>query len=120
MDLFPDEHFQKFQENMEGYDIIVKIGDSIEILPTLEEKYGLIFIDSMHTEPHISQDIQNAWNLLEDNGILAIHDYNNLKWTDVRKAVQNFMLANSIGFYKQTGSANLIALRKYVPTPEQV
>lgn len=112
VDLFPEEQLEKFKENTASLNVEILQGDSTKILPTLKEKYGLIFIDGNHTREYFEQDLNNSWNLLEDNGIIVIHDYNNDKWQDVKKVVQEFMVKHETPFHNQFGSANLVALKK--------
>lgn len=38
------------------------------------QKYDLIFIDGFHHSNQVERDIVNAWNCLNPNGIILIHD----------------------------------------------
>lgn len=39
------------------------------------ENIGFIFIDCMHTEECFEKDLHNSFNMINDNGLVAIHDY---------------------------------------------
>jgi len=55
------------------------------VLKNIEADF--VYIDGNHNEEYIKYDIWHYWNLVNDIGILAGHDYN-LK--QVRKAVEDF------------------------------
>lgn len=66
-----------------------KIGSSIEIVPTLKEKFDFIFIDGNHNYEYINKDLKNAL-IKVDSGIISGHDYSR-KHPGVVKAVnENF------------------------------
>lgn len=56
-----------------------------------EIQADLIFLDGDHTEPFISADIKEYYQLLKPSGILSGHD---IQWPTVRKALEKFCLDN--------------------------
>lgn len=49
---------------------------SHDILPKLKNKFDLILIDGDHSTNAAKIDIENSLNLINDNGIILIHDSN--------------------------------------------
>lgn len=54
-----------------------------------------VYIDGNHTDPYVSRDIENYWNVVKPGGILGGHDYTlpstkDYKY-DVHSAVDNFV-----------------------------
>ncbi len=39
-----------------------------------EEKFDIIFVDGMHTEEQATIDIDNSFKVLNENGIIVVHD----------------------------------------------
>jgi predicted O-methyltransferase YrrM len=66
-------------------------GSSFQVLPSLAEsgeKFGLVFIDGDHAYDSVTQDARNAWALLDEDGVLACHDYlETCCCTDVKPAL---------------------------------
>ena len=48
-----------------------------------------IFVDGGHDYESVKSDILNYWPKLKNGGIMAVHDYGNLKWPEVRKATDD-------------------------------
>jgi len=66
-------------ESVKGYDNVKAIvGTSQEVLPTLKETFDYIFIDGDHSFEGVYHDIKNCWPLLEEGGVLVLHDYGNV------------------------------------------
>ena len=51
------------------------LGTAEEILPTLEQEYDLVFLDSDHGADTSPGQIEESWKLVKPGGILAGHDY---------------------------------------------
>lgn len=47
----------------------------------------LVFLDGDHREASVAADIDAVWPLLREGGILAGHDYGNVTWPGVSRAV---------------------------------
>lgn len=41
-----------------------------------QTRFDVIFIDGLHLAPQVDRDILNAWNHLEDDGFIVLHDCN--------------------------------------------
>lgn len=50
-------------------------GDSLEVVPTLSEKFDCVFVDGYHVDPYPYKDIVNSHRVLRDDGQLIVDDY---------------------------------------------
>ena len=50
-------------------------GRSQDILPSIDRKFDLVFIDGMHSYEQVKLDIELCWDLVKDDGFFAFHDY---------------------------------------------
>lgn len=71
------------------HNVRVHRGRFAEVLPTLQARFDLIFIDGSHDADSVRQDIDLALPLLHPQGVLAFHDYadGETSWPDVREVV---------------------------------
>jgi predicted O-methyltransferase YrrM len=64
---------------------------SATALPTLLATIGatadLVFLDGDHREDSVTADIEAAWPLVKEGGLLSGHDYGNATWPGVSRAV---------------------------------
>ena len=82
------EAFDKFKHNTQNFDNINVYRDTSQnILPTLKEKYDLIYIDGDHKLESVYNDIKMSCDLLTDNGVIIIDDYGTKSLPEVRLAV---------------------------------
>lgn len=85
----------RFKNNPE---VEVVVGLSQEVLPKLNEKFDMIYLDASHQYNNICTDIENSIPLLKEDGILALNDYTiyNPDGDDygVIKACNQFLIAN--------------------------
>lgn len=67
-----EKRFEIAKRNFESINANVKmhLADANEILPKLNEKYDLIFIDA--SKGHYAEFLENSYNLLNDSGIIFI------------------------------------------------
>lgn len=72
-----------------GYDATVHIQDSCDEWPesTTAQKYGVIHVDGGHEADTCLNDLQKAWPLLADGGVMLLDDYD---FKDVRDATAQF------------------------------
>jgi SAM-dependent methyltransferase len=49
-------------------------GSSDDFFKINNEKFDIIFIDGLHTEQQVLQDIQNAFECLAEGGVIVLHD----------------------------------------------
>lgn len=79
--------FQKFMKDLEVYDLIKPLrmtsDDAYQALKNV--KASFIFIDGLHTDPYVTNDINNYSKLLTTNGLIGGDDY---LAPDVKNAVQ--------------------------------
>lgn len=79
------------------------VGDSRKVMPTLTDKFDVIFLDGEHKNPILSEDIELSLPLLKHDGILCGHDYSN-SWPDVISEVDKLSkrLGKNIRFYENS------------------
>lgn len=85
------DHFETFITNVTMMGLLSNVtparGDSKVILPTLvseKRKYSLILIDGDHGYKTVKSDLENAWTMLSDGGVLVVDDY--FGYDDVQRA----------------------------------
>jgi len=57
-------------------------GRSQAVVPTLDVKFDLIFIDGQHDKAAVDEDMKNCMERLSDGGVLIIHDVNHAPLRD--------------------------------------
>lgn len=62
----------KFKEHPE---VSLLRGYTDKILPTLTKKYDYIYIDADHNYKQVKRDLDNAYKLIADGGIIGFNDY---------------------------------------------
>lgn len=70
-----------YLDNIKGYDNIrYFVGLSQEFLPLFlnNETFDYIFIDGDHSYEGVLSDLKLCWPLLEEGGVLVLHDYGNV------------------------------------------
>jgi predicted O-methyltransferase YrrM len=55
----------------------IKVGDSAAVLPTIQDKYDIGFVDGEHNEPACLSDMEKMFPLLRENGIMFVDDLEN-------------------------------------------
>lgn len=75
----PRDTYAALSDNLRRYgvwdNVIPYVGTTAEIAPTLQGKFGLVFIDGAHDLQSVRTDIEWAVKLLEPGGVIAFHDY---------------------------------------------
>lgn len=71
---YVDNANELIEECFPGRHTLIK-GNSVEVLPTLTEKFDCVFVDGGHADPIPYQDIVNSHKLLNENGYLLVDDY---------------------------------------------
>jgi predicted O-methyltransferase YrrM len=54
------------------------------------ERFGLVFVDTEHDAASVRRDLELAIRLVEPGGLIAVHDYPDPSWPDVRLVVDEF------------------------------
>ena len=89
--------FKEFSENTKEFkNISVFKGTSNKFFKaakvSLHVKFDFIFIDGAHNYEQVKKDIKNAKRHLNEGGLIACHDYNNIeKHAGVKKAVNELL-----------------------------
>lgn len=69
------------------YKVDIRVGYSQEVLPQLEDRYDLVWIDGDHSAETVEHDVTWALKLLKPGGHLACHDYDEVTCPGVRMAL---------------------------------
>lgn len=94
-----EEHEKCYQEtikNIEGYEERVEIIKDFSVEASEEfydESLDFVYLDARHDKDGIAEDIEAWWPKVKKGGILAGHDYTDLKWgknhIEVKSVVDN-------------------------------
>ena len=78
-----------FEKHKDRYNSIV--GNSLKV--TIDDDYGLLFIDGNHTYEHVKADTERHWDKLHTGGVAVYHDYLSPKWgpDHVKKHLDEWM-----------------------------
>jgi cephalosporin hydroxylase len=88
---FFKEMLKRFCQTMRDFDLhpFIVCGTSFDVIPWLNEKPQLVFLDNDHSYNHVKREIAVWWPKVSVDGILAGHDYICPTYTDhVIKAVE--------------------------------
>lgn len=55
------------------------------------QKFDVVLVDGSHRYANVMSDMQYSLTLLKETGILAMHDYGNDDWRQVKQAVDRFL-----------------------------
>jgi hypothetical protein len=67
-----------------------RCGGVAEQLGSGGERFGLAFVDTEHDAASVQRDLELAVRVLEPGGLLAVHDYPDPSWPEVRMVVDEF------------------------------
>lgn len=76
-----------------------------KILQDSKLKAGIIYIDGDHEYETVLADMQSYWDLLDDNGVMILDDFNLQNFPGVSKAVYKFVLDNNLFLWGERGKA---------------
>lgn len=89
-DIVVTDTLKTFLANMESIGLMHKIisfkGHTSNVLPNLNGKFGMIYIDGGHTISDVLPNSLWAWEHLPSGGVLAWHDYDT-SWQDIKIVV---------------------------------
>lgn len=90
-----DEVYKQVLEKVEPYKNRASIirGSSIDILPTLKDKFDFIYVDGDHSYEGAKRDLELSLPLLKEDGKIIVDD---LQYPSVRKAFQEFIKENDV------------------------
>ena len=72
--------------------VIIHRMTSVEATQSFEDEYfDWIFIDANHDYPYIKENLMIWTPKVKVGGIVSGHDYNNGKWSGIKKAVDEFV-----------------------------
>lgn len=75
---------------------VILSGDSTNVLPAVEHRFDLIFVDGDHTEEGCRRDMTNCLHLLAANGLMVVDDVDHPAHTYLRAVVEEFAKANGL------------------------
>jgi len=67
-----------FLDNMEQHkldNVRLIEGNSLQVVPTLEQQFDIAFVDANHAYDYVLADAFNCWKRVTPGGYLAFHDY---------------------------------------------
>jgi hypothetical protein len=70
--------------------VVFRQGEVERIAPRLEERFDLVFVDTVHDEGSVRSDIEASLPLLAQEGLLAFHNYPDPSWPGVRRVVDEY------------------------------
>ena len=73
-----------------SYTYTMTSDDAFEIIKNKNKKYDIIFIDGLHYEKQVYNDIKNAIQCLNKNGFIVLHDCNPPTHLHARYPHENF------------------------------
>lgn len=83
-----DHREEDIKKLMEGHRFI--LGDSLKELDTLNDKFDLIFIDSVHEYDHCMAEFKKCESLINNGGLIVFHD--SVKFEGVAKVIKYIKL----------------------------
>jgi SAM-dependent methyltransferase len=87
--------------------VVFHQGEVERIVPRLEERFDMVFIDTEHDETSVKRDIEAALPMLRPGGLIAFHDYPDPGWPDVRRVVDDY--ARRLG-WRRIAQANYLGV----------
>jgi predicted O-methyltransferase YrrM len=98
--------YESFVANMTSLDrmgkIVLLIGRSRDVLPTLRVALRLVLVDGSHAYEDVREDIARSWDLLSDGGVMALDDIN---WGGVARAIDDAGLRDRLLVVDSDGGA---------------
>ena len=68
-------------------------GSVVDAMTTLgTERFGMVFVDTEHDAASVKRDLEAALGVIEPGGLIAVHDYPEPGWPDVRQVVDEFAI----------------------------
>lgn len=77
VDPFSGSLLERFKENIANFKnkVLIYQGRSEDMLPTINAKFDMVYIDGLHTSFNVLQDAALTWNKLKTGGIMVFDDY---------------------------------------------
>jgi protein-L-isoaspartate O-methyltransferase len=70
--------------------IVFRQGEVERIAAHLEGRFDLVFVDSDPDEASVRRELETALRVLEPGGQIAVHNYPDPRWPDVRRVVDDY------------------------------
>lgn len=87
----PQNTLAQFTANIARYGLTDKVTACKPGQALPRRKYDLVFIDADHSEEAVEADVQLAMSVLEDNGLIAFHDYKHPVHPGIATVVANVL-----------------------------
>jgi predicted O-methyltransferase YrrM len=82
---------EKFKEEIKRSRCSLYLGKSIDFVKSISDSsVDVIYIDADHSYESVSAEISVCWPKLKNNGFLCGHDYHEVVWPGVVRAVNEF------------------------------
>jgi hypothetical protein len=109
-----DEHstLPDFISNVDKYcqrcPVIYHVGKSTDMVPKLQEKFDIVFIDASHDKESVTADCNLALSKLAPDGFMILHDYCSTDDPGVTEAVDELVAENRVRILEQCGKLVLL------------
>ena len=92
-----DEVYKSVLQKVEPYKNRASIirGNSVDVVPTLVNKFDIIYVDGDHSYEGAKKDLELALTKLKENGVIKVDD---LHYSDVKKAFKEFVEENDVEY----------------------
>lgn len=97
-------------EKVGVHNVEVIEGDSRIVGPTWEIPIHLLWVDGGHSFEYVRADL---FNFGPHAQVIALHDYDNPHWPDIKQAVDAFLQANNETFYLASVTGTVAVLRRW-------
>lgn len=88
---FPQDTRTQFWDNLKRYGVDHKVEICHPEAEIPLPRYGLALIDGAHDAPSVRRDIAKCLDVLDDDGLIAFHDYHSQQDPDVTTAVDELL-----------------------------
>jgi hypothetical protein len=113
------EVFERNVSNHQLSNVQLIEGNSLDVVPRLQQKFGIAFVDANHAYDYVLADAYNCWNLLAPGGFVAFHDYECVEETT--RAVNEFSRATGAAMVEAVSGIAVLAknVGKEVDGPDE-
>jgi precorrin-6B methylase 2 len=105
---YPEASYERMMENLKGLGIsnVMVVADASENVASLWQwPIELLWIDGGHSFEYVSSDLTHFGKFAK---VIALHDYDNPVWPDIRQAVDKFLLEQK-GNFQLRGLVGMVA-----------
>ncbi|HEY1187494.1 MAG TPA: class I SAM-dependent methyltransferase [Gemmata sp.] len=86
---------------LDGDRVALRRGRFSEVVTPPLGPFDLVFVDGEHDAPNVLADVELALSVLAPGGVLALHDYPDPSWPDVRRVADAVAAARGLVRFRQ-------------------